>query len=299
MGKGVHDTLVYRLAEILMKLNQGESLYPESLASEFGVTIRTIQRDINVRLAYLPLEKKDGHYAMEQSFLGKFGSADIRHFSELAGVRGLFPSLSEEVLRDLFDNRMVATFLVKGHNYEDLSGKKALFESLKTATSKSVLIDFDYNKEEARKQYDSVEPYKLLNQKGIWYLAGMDGGKIKTFSVSRMQSVCLQNKQFSKKPHIENQLLSEDGIWFSDDPQEVVIAVAAEVAHFFKRRKLIANQVIEKEAQDGSLIISATIGHQNQVLPIVRYWIPHLRIVTPGSLQNTMDQELKSYLLHA
>lgn len=58
MSKGNHDTLVYRLSEMLIKLNQGEKLIPSNLADEFGVNIRTIQRDLNVRFAYLPLKKK-------------------------------------------------------------------------------------------------------------------------------------------------------------------------------------------------------------------------------------------------
>lgn len=51
----VHDTLVYRLSEVLTKLNQGDSLDPQALADEFGVNLRTIQRDLNVRFAGLPL----------------------------------------------------------------------------------------------------------------------------------------------------------------------------------------------------------------------------------------------------
>lgn len=51
-----HDTLVRRLSEMLFKLNQGERLDPAALAEEFGVNIRTIQRDLNERFAYLPLE---------------------------------------------------------------------------------------------------------------------------------------------------------------------------------------------------------------------------------------------------
>jgi hypothetical protein len=48
-----HDTLVVRLSQMLVKLNQGERLDPRELAGEFGVSIRTIQRDLNVRFAYL------------------------------------------------------------------------------------------------------------------------------------------------------------------------------------------------------------------------------------------------------
>ena len=63
-----------------------------------------------------------------------------------------------------------------------------------------------------------------------------------------------------------------------------------------KRRKLIGNQVIEKELSDGSLIISAKVSHDNQVLPIVRYWIPNLTIISPESLQVALEQGLSAYL---
>ena len=52
-----HDTLVRRLALILVRLNQGEKLDPKQLAIDFNVNLRTIQRDINERFSYLPLEK--------------------------------------------------------------------------------------------------------------------------------------------------------------------------------------------------------------------------------------------------
>jgi predicted DNA-binding transcriptional regulator YafY len=38
-----HDTLVYRLSQVLTKLSQGESLDPQALADEFSVNLRTIQ----------------------------------------------------------------------------------------------------------------------------------------------------------------------------------------------------------------------------------------------------------------
>lgn len=41
----------------MSKLNQGELLDPQALADEFGVNLRTIQRDLNVRFACLQLIK--------------------------------------------------------------------------------------------------------------------------------------------------------------------------------------------------------------------------------------------------
>jgi hypothetical protein len=54
--------------------------------------------------------------------------------------------------------------------------------------------------------------------------------------------------------------------------------------------------VIEKELEDGGLILSAKVGHANQVLPIVRYWIPHVRIISPEPLQQEIEKGLTEYL---
>jgi predicted DNA-binding transcriptional regulator YafY len=153
MTTGHHDTLVYRLAQILVKLNQGEKLDPLALADEFSVNLRTIQRDLNVRFAYLPLQKTDGRYHLDPAFLGKLSTRDIERFASLAGVRGLFPTLTDAFLGDIFDNRIQSALLVKGHNYEDLAGKGDMFRQLERAIVARCHITFDYVKDEGRKSY--------------------------------------------------------------------------------------------------------------------------------------------------
>lgn len=296
MTDSTHDTLVYRLAQILVKLNQGEKLDPQALADEFGVNLRTIQRDLNVRFAYLPLQKTEGRYHLDPAFLGKLSTRDIERFAGLAGVRGLFPSLSDEFLGDIFDSRIQTALLVKGHNYENLSGKEELFRQLERAIVARCHISFEYAKDEGRKSYSAISPYKLINHKGIWYLVARDGEKIKTFSFSRIERLQQLETRFPHDSSIDTMLKEEDGIWLGEEKKEIVLKIDTAIAGYFKRRKLIANQVIEKELEDGGLIVSARVGHLNQVLPIVRYWIPHIRIISPEGLQAELDQELRSYL---
>lgn len=296
MNDRSHDTLVYRLAQMLVKLNQGEKLDPQALADEFGVNLRTIQRDLNERFAYVPLVKSDGRYHLDPVFLGKLSTRDVERFASLAGVRGLFPSLSDEFLKDIFDARMQSALLVKGHNYEDLGGREAEFRALERAIVARHHVEFDYRKEEGPKHYASVAPYKLVNHKGIWYLAGRDGDTLKTFSFAKIGRLRELDTRFDPDPAVERTLVDEDGIWLGEEKREIVIKVAAEVAVYFKRRKLIANQVIEKELEDGGLIVSARVGHLDQVLPIVRYWIPHLRIISPEGIQAELERELGRYL---
>ena len=145
-----HDTLVRRLALILVKLNQGEKLDPISLAEEFGVTLRTIQRDLNERFAYLPLERTGGLYTLNPVFLGKLSTRDVAQFAGLAGVRGLFPSLSDDFLRDIFDARLQPALLVKGYHFEDLSGKEHNFKQLELAIFGKQRVSFWFNRTYAK-----------------------------------------------------------------------------------------------------------------------------------------------------
>lgn len=291
-----HDTLVYRLAQMLVKLNQGEKLDPYALADEFGVNLRTIQRDLNQRFAYLPLQKSEGRYHLDPTFLGKLSSKDIDRFAGLAGVRGLFPSLNDDFLRDIFDTRVQGALLVKGHHYENLTGKEQQFRDIERAIVDRHQVAFNYQKAEGVKQYIAVSPYKLVNHKGIWYLAGLDEEKLKTFSFSKIGSLQVLESGFTWSKNIDTRLAEEDGIWLAEQPQEVVLKIDRGVAGYFKRRKLIANQVIEKELADGGLLLSAKVGHPDQILPVIRYWLPHIRVISPESWQRELEQGLAEYL---
>jgi len=296
MANGNHDTLVYRLVQMLIKLNSGEKLDPQALADEFGVNLRTIQRDLNVRFAYLGLVKLNGRYQLDPIFLGKLSTKDIERFAALSGIRGLYPSLTDEFLRDIFDVQMQSALLVKGHNYETMVGREQLFRDIEKAIVGRQTISFFYDKPEGEKRYGGVCPYRLINNKGIWYVAALDGDKLKSFSLSKLNHLRVSEDNFDWDTRIDEQLVAEDGVWLSMEKVEIVLTVGKEVASYFKRRKLIANQIIEKELEDGGLIVSTKVGHANQVLPVVRYWIPHVRIISPVSLQHEIENGLVKYL---
>jgi predicted DNA-binding transcriptional regulator YafY len=291
-----HDTLAYRLTQILGKLNQGAKLDPQALAEEFGVHLRTIQRDLNERFAFLPLEKTGDCYHLHPTCLGKLSLRDVERFAGLAGVRGLFPSLSDDFLRDIFDSRLQSALLVKGPNYEDLGGREGCFRQLEQAILAHHPIAFEYQKNEGTKTYAGVEPYKLVNQDGIWYLAAKDGGKLKAYTFSKIDRLQVGSATFVPDPGVNTTLAQEDSIWLSDNKKEVVLKIAREAAGYFRRRKLIASQVIEKELEDGGLIVSCKVAHPNQILPIVRYWLPSVRIISPEGLQADMESQMRGYL---
>jgi len=250
-----------------------------------------------VRFASLPLVKTAGRYRMEDAFLGKLTLKDIEKFATLSGVSGLFPKLTNEFLRDVFDSDRAKAWMVKGHHYEDLRGKDALFSTLEQAIVDHRHIQFTYNKAPGQsKLRQQVEPYKLINQKGIWYLAAWDDGKLKAFTVTKMEGLIAASTAFKPRPYIDEELAKCDGIWLGVQRQRVVLRVAGGVADYFKRRKLIPNQQIERELMGGDILVTTTVAQADEVLSIVRYWIPHVRILEPVEFQQQLEAGLAGYL---
>ena len=81
LRKTAADPIAYRLTEILRRLNEGEKIDPQTLADDFKANLRTIQRDLNERFAFLELEKKDGRYSVNRTRLGTLSLADVERFA--------------------------------------------------------------------------------------------------------------------------------------------------------------------------------------------------------------------------
>lgn len=298
MSQGQHDTIAYRLSQILIKLNQGDHLDPAELAAEFGTHVRTIQRDLKVRMTYLPLLKTRGRYHLEQAYLGKLNFNDIERFATLAGVKGLFPTLSRDFLQGVLSDQAEQPWLVRGHHYEDLSAQAAVFDQLEEAIRQRCVLSLEMFKDGKSKAYKEVQPYRLINTKGIWYLAAVHEGKIKTFGIGKIKSVDVQAETFTHDPSVVSSVETQEGIWHSSQLQKVVLSVAPEAAEYFERRQLVPHQKIVEKNLDGTLLVETMVGHQNQILPIVRYWMPSIRIKFPLSYQKALENTLIGYLGH-
>jgi len=291
-----HDRLAWRLTAILLKLNQGERVVPEQLAEEFGVHLRTIRRDLHERFAFLPLEKDAGGYRLDPAYLGRLTFADIERFASLAGLQGLFPALDVQFFRELFDSRIQNTLAIHGNNFEDLGGRVQDFRTLQQAIAGRHRVRFVYRKDSETKSVE-VAPYKLIHHGGIWYLAATDAGVIKAYALGKMDDLVRLEDTYAPEPHLLEMLHEEDSIWLNEKKTEAVLTVAAPVASYFRRRKLIAQQRIDKELEDGGLIISGKFAHPDQILPTVRQWIPHVRIVSPVAWQDLLEAGLRGYLM--
>lgn len=290
MAVATHETLAYRLAEVLLKLNSGEPFDRTELADQFGVSERTIYRDLN-RLSGIVDRLPDGRYQLAAAYRGKLRPKDLATFARLTGVANLFPDNSPRFLMALLDTLVQDSFLVRGQQYETLKPNDARFRDLQSAVRNKKRCWLTYA-DKRRK----VEPYRLINNKGVWYLAAAERGKLKAFSFSRIGLLQVTQDTFTPQAEIREQIEAEDDIWFNQDKTEVLISIAPQAAYYFQRRPLLPQQKTVKDMENGGLIVSTQISHANQLLPIVRYWIPNVRVLEPSWLLDSLRKEIVAYL---
>lgn len=290
MSESMHEKLAYRLADMLTMLNMGNALDVGELAEKYQVSRRTIMRDIDERLAFLPLEKERGKYRLSSSYLGKLDFKDIRAFAQISGIAKLYPNLDTSFLREILDERATQIYLVKGYAFEDASLLDDVMDCIKQAIKEQKQLHFIYKDEER-----VVEPYRLIHHLGCWYLAGLEQGQIKTYHISRIRQLVLTNHVFMPQSDIEQEIVLDKGIWFGQQKIEVLMQVDAQVATYFKQRQLLPEQDILKEMSDGTLLLSCQVGHRLQLFPVVRWWIPHLKIISPSEWQEELVDGLKFY----
>ncbi|MBF0751222.1 MULTISPECIES: YafY family protein [unclassified Pasteurella] len=288
-----NNQLAQRLALILSKLNQGVRLDVHQLSEEFGVSLRTIQRDIN-RFDFLEWEEKGArYYKINRQRLGFLTEEDIQRFALFVSVADLFPKIDQQ----FYQEKLTQSVQIKGFQYESIHHLEQEFNLLQKAIQQHNFISFKYKKLNTEEgKYYQIAPYSLINKNGIWYLIGTDQDKQKTFCFTQLSAVEILDEFFTPNPQLLEEITKNDSISHGNQLSEVIIKVSAFAAPYFLRRNLLPNQKLVHKAENGELILSSENVHELDVVPLVQYWIPHLTIISPSELQGRMIEKLQSYL---
>lgn len=286
-----HDKIAFRLATILTKFNSGEKLTTKELAEEFNVDVKTIQTDLNKRLIFLPIERKGWTYSLASYALGKLSFDDIKNFATLSGIKSLYPELTDGFITDILNAKLNKAYLIKNQSFEDISHKQKEFEKLSAAIVKNSPINFEYS----NKNRD-VNPYKLINNDGIWYLLADENDKLKTFVFSKIKKFKWEdkNKEFTPKKEFLKEIEENKSNWFTDEI-EVVLQIDNEAKEYFERKEVFLNQKI-LEQNDEYLTVSTKVSYDDEILKVVKYWIPYIRIVEPVYLKEKLHKVLEQYI---
>ncbi len=284
-----HDKLATRLSLIIYKLNQGERLTIESLANEFSVSKRTIERDMN-RFSYFDIKKEGKEFFLDEIAVGKLNFNDIKNFAIFSGIKSLYPSLTNQFLKDILNDKINRAYLIQNSGFEDIQEKQQLFESLSTAILDEKTISFIYN-DKSR----VVNPYKLINTNGIWYLSATENNTIKTYTFSKIKSIKISNDKFIVDKNILKEIEKSEINFLSNDSKEVQLKIQNSAKEYFLRKKILSNMKIIDNT-DEYFVVSTNVSFDNEILNLVKQWIPYIEIIKPIELQEKLEDILKIYL---
>ena len=288
-----HEKLAERLASILIELNTYGVVDIKALVDRFNIGERTLQKDLNERLAFLNWEKSGPrYYTLNRNQLGIFNQDDINRFARFASIQDLFPKLD----REFFQNSLNESIKVNGLQYESIHHRQTEFKQLQQAIKNHQIISFHYRKYNQETAQRIVEPYLLVNRNGIWYLIALENGKEKTFCFNQISFLNITKQIFTPNENLLAEIKKSDSISHGNQLDEVIIKVNAQVAHYFTQRALLPNQEIIRHIENGELLISCKNIHEMEIIPTVQYWLPHLVIISPTNLQEKMIDKLKAYI---
>lgn len=298
-----YDKILTRLTSILSRLNDGESLSVKELAEEFNVSTKTIQRDFNERLVSFPIYQENKKWKMADGF--KLEKATT---IEDAIVLDIIDKLTESIGTGFYSKAKKLLSKIKNDDYnpiytklniEDISDKLKEIQLLESAIKDKKIIDAIYDFEKYKNEV-SIKPLKIVNFEGFWYLVGLDSRNdvLKKYYLKNISFIKLLDENFTTTSKIDELLKNSISVWFQEDnePFEVKLHISKVISKFFKRKPISPNQIIESLYDDGSMDIVLNITHEMEILPIVKYWLPHIKILEPLWITEILEEELREYL---
>jgi len=303
MAKQQYDKRPFRMIDIVYKLSKYGSLDVDDLCQEYGVGIRTLQKDVKeLNLIFNDaIIKKDGFYRFKDEFSIKNLPLKIEELKVLHSVLSIFDKenyfgeVGEYLKKRLLSENINNPYYIK-QKIEDIAVYEEAHKMLAYAIENSYIVKIVYLDENIE-----VEPYKLTNFDGFWYLFAKEckSNKSKTYMLSKISNVEITYKKFDiKKEEIDFILKNHvQSSWFEDGISfEVKVKVYKNIADYFKSKKFIKSQKLLKEYENGDLLISFNISHPEDIDNTIKSWLPDIEVLEPKWYKEQIEEELEMYV---
>ncbi|WP_457599277.1 helix-turn-helix transcriptional regulator [Hydrogenimonas sp.] len=293
-----YDKILTRLTIILQRLYDGETLSVTELAGEFNVSTKTIQRDFNERLIRFPIEKSGRRWRMRPGFRIE-KTQDIDNLLTLqiletiaGGIGSRFAERSRALLSKLKNG--TAAPIRSYVSIEDVSDLADLFTLLEEAIDSRRRVGFRYHGKKRR-----VDPYRIVNFDGYWYLLAREsGGIVKKFYIREIESPRPLEEPFTPDARLKERLDGALNAWFDPnaEPFELHLLAREPIVKYLYRRPLSPSQRIVARHTNGDVEIRFKVTSVEEALPVLKAWLPDLAVLAPESVKEAYEALLKSSL---
>lgn len=269
------------------------------LSKELDVSTKTIQRDLYEVLSDFGAIKEGRNWKIDPKLtkdnLASNEKMILGILDEMAkGAGGIFYSKAHSLLSQV--TQQLEHPIFANINGEYLEEKNiVLFEEIEKAIKQKVEIQFDYE------QYNfDVKPLKLAFFDGFWYLLALhiknDKETFKKYHLKTIKNIKIQEKSFEIPQIVEDRLRYANSVWFNLDEQFVVrLFIDKNIRKYFERKPL-RGQTIIGEDKDGSIEIEIKLTHEMEIIPLILWYMPYIKILEPQWLADDIKERVQGYL---
>jgi predicted DNA-binding transcriptional regulator YafY len=292
-----------RHAEILERLENGEELSISELAKEWGVDPKTIQRDFDKLKQIYPgrVERGEDKKKYRKPISRRAqndGDMVLEMLESMVKDMGVDFYKKAHPLLERLQRQIKSPFYTR-LDVEDIGSKFDIVMKLEKAIDQKREVTLSYTPygDKEPKEYANVQPIKVIVYEGFWYLLAQHGKYTKKFYLKAVHSCDLTDTTFKHNPKIIESLENSINVWFSTsaEPYEVILWVDPEVVTYFERKPIVKNQKLYKKS-DGSAEMVLKITSEEEIYPILKFWMPTLRVIEPIWIQEKFTEMLKQYL---
>jgi len=182
-------------------------------------------------------------------------------------------------------------------NIEDISDKINDINILEIAIKNKKEIESTYIHNNNQRYKTILQPLKIVNYEGFWYLVALKEGEVRKYYLKELLNIKIRDREFIVDTKIDELLNNSISIWFNQDTEPFLVKLHASklATKYFKRRPL-PTQIIEALSEDDTMEFVIKITHEMEILPIIKYWIPHLHVLEPKWLRDIVRVDLNKYI---
>ncbi|EHE0171931.1 WYL domain-containing protein, partial [Campylobacter coli] len=118
--------------------------------------------------------------------------------------------------------------------------------------------------------------------------------KLKHFTFSKIKNIRKNDEIFTPKEEFLDQILNDKNIWLDDSKEAIVKLDKKAKEHFFRKNILNNFELIDEDEQ--SYTLKVYFSYDDELLNVVKQWIPYMKIEKPFELKEKLDSILKDYL---
>lgn len=292
-----------RLSYIYDRLSRSpDGVTIKELAEEIKVCTKTIQRDLHEALS------GSGVYCEGRRWKLNRNGAEDGLASEERIVLGVLDSLAKQAGNAFYtkahqlleqiscqlDHPLFASLDSETLSEEHLH----TFSIIEYAIKARQLIKGIYVSPSKRKRNVRLKPLRLAFFDGFWYLLAFDADDqdtFKKFHLKSLSEISIEEETFEYPKHLSQAIERAYSVWFSlNEPYEVRLWVDKTIAPYFERKPRYG-QSIEGRDPDGSIEVVVKITDEMEIIPLVFWYLPYVRVLEPQWLNDQLMEKIESY----